>query len=100
MKKKLTLIPIVMFSLFITIRLIPYGFSIMSEPYHPWYTPYTSVVFIFLVIVYFPVTMLFKILGLDILGIEYMLAVFIYSIFLSLMIHLGVSALSQSKKKA
>ena len=87
MKKKVIVsLPILLFLALVVIIKIPHRFSIMSEPYHPWYTPYTSVVFIFVSFFFFPVAGLFKIIGIKVSGPGYIITSFFYAIGVSYII--------------
>lgn len=86
MRKFIIFSPILLFIAFIVIKTIPHGFSIMSEEIHPWYTPYTSLVFPFLAIFFFPVTLMFKGMDAQIMGLNYSLAALIYSLSISFIV--------------
>ncbi len=85
-----TAIPILLFILFVYIANLPHGFSIMSEPNHPWYTPYTSAIFPYLAILFFPVTIIFDSLGIEPLGVLYMVFCGVYAFCLSYLIYFCV----------
>lgn len=91
MKKIIVSLPVILFLALVVITRIPYEFSIMSEPYHPWYTPYTSIVFILVSFFFFPVTGIFKIIGIgigtNVLGLGYMITSFFYAIGISYMMN-------------
>ncbi len=89
MKKYIVALPVILFLLFWAITFIPNGFIIMSEGNDPWYTPYTSVTFIFLSIFFYPATFVFELFAGKTLGTGYHLVVFIYSIAFSFCINKG-----------
>ena len=99
MKKTITFFPIVLFVILIIITKIPHGFSIMSEPYHPWYTPYTSVVFIFCSFFFYPVTVIFRVMGGSVLELAYMIASLFYAIGVSYMINKAIKYYTCSYKQ-
>ena len=61
----------------------------MGESNDPWYTPYTSIVFLFLAIFFYPATFIFELVGGKALGTGYHLMTFAYSIALSFCINKG-----------
>ncbi len=85
MKKVLLFTPITIYIVFLVVNFLPNGFSVMPEPSHPWYTPYTSILFLLTAFWFYPVTFTFQLLGLDILGAGYFLASAIYTLFITVL---------------
>jgi len=100
MKKYIVVLPIILFFVFLVITFIPNGFTIMSESNDPWYTPYTSIVFILLAIFFYPATFIFELVGGKTLGTGYHLVVFVYSITLSFCISKGWKLFEGKNEKA
>jgi len=86
MKKYIVVLPIILFLIFWGIAYIPNGFTLMSEGNTPWYSPYTSIVFIFLTVLFYPATFIFELIGGKALGTGYFSLTLIYSIALSFFI--------------
>jgi len=80
--------PMLLFAVFIIITIIPHGFSIMSEEIHPWYAPYTSFIYPFLAMFFYPVTLLIMVFGWKVLGFGYMAVALVYSMGISYAINL------------
>tara|TARA_R100000656_G_scaffold71141_1_gene53341 strand:- start:386 stop:685 length:300 start_codon:yes stop_codon:yes gene_type:complete len=85
MKKVILSIPFVIYIILIVVSSIPHGFSIMYEPSHPWYTPYTSVTFLAVAMWFLPVTALSSFYELEVIGLNYFIVAGIYTLFLSAM---------------
>lgn len=50
------LTPMLLGFMFIVLNLLPHSISLMWEPYQPWYTPYTTLLFLPLNILMYPTT--------------------------------------------
>ena len=50
-------------SLPLLIRLIPHGMTLMPEPWDPWYTPYTTPIWILTAFYFYPATALGLLVG-------------------------------------
>ena len=87
MKKFIILLPLILALLLLVISQIPHGFSIMNEPNHPWYSPYTSAIFPYIGIFFLPVSLGANFVGLKILGLMHIVASFIYAALLSYLLH-------------
>jgi len=79
-------LPIILFAVFAAIVLMPHGFTVMNEEGHPWYSEYTSKIFPFLGMFFYPVTLLAKATGMELLGKLYLLASFIYSVLILMVV--------------
>ena len=73
-------ISIAIWVIFVTVGTIPNGISILHEPTHPWYTPYTSKLFLMFAFIFYPVTMLAQFLKIKLLGGYYFTIALIYII--------------------
>ena len=92
--------PIALFALSLIISNINYGFSIFSEPFHPWYTTYTTKIQMAIGIFFMPATYLTKIFSIEILSYFFRFIWFIYAIFFSALISGVINYLTKNKKPA
>lgn len=83
MKKILLFTPIVIYITLIVVTTIPHGFTIMYEPSHPWYTPYTSVIFINVAMWFLPATALCSFYEIELFGLSYYIVAAVYTLFLT-----------------
>ena len=87
MKKYVIALPIFLFIIFWSIEYIPYGSKLMNEPGDPWYSPYTTTIYILLIVLFYPALVASDFLGLKHMGTVFQMVTFIYSVALSFIIN-------------
>ena len=87
MRRVLIILPILFFCLFLAINNIEYGVVIIGEGNEPWYSPYTSVVFLVCSMFFYPVTFLSSAFGFKVLGVTTFVLYFIYSAVISVVVY-------------
>ena len=87
MKKYVIALPILLFLIFWSIDYIPYGFKLMNEPGDPWYSPYTTTIYLLLIGLFYPALVASDFLGLKHMGTGFQMVTFIYSVALSFIIN-------------
>jgi len=87
MRRVLISLPIVFFCLFIVIYNFDSGLVIISEGNEPWYSPYTSVVFLVCSMFFYPITLLSTVLRVKVLGMITFALYFLYSVVISAVLY-------------
>lgn len=87
MRRVLITLPILLFCLLLVINNIEYGVVVIGEGNEPWYSAYTSIVFIVCSMFFYPITVLSSVLGLKILGVTSFVLYFLYSVVISVVVH-------------